>query len=366
MEVARSGNLLDRSLASASNRYRDEIKALAEGLPFTPIELPEYRKRSFEPEKIRQERTFSRPDSSTQSITRFLVERGTVEILKPEMTQALFTEMHWCGFELLKLTRKRWTSDKEIKDGVVTARKLVSRMEAAEEELFIANRRLVVSCVKPFYWIGQAWISDFLQEGSKALSNAIRKFDFTRGTPFYAYAQKSIQNRLRNFFRDHIRSGSLGIRPTEDMRKIKAAMDQWKDEHGDDAPPNMLAQMTEIPEEKIRKLRPLINQWQRMPSPPVSLDAMIGESTSSMHELVEDGSADIAFIATEKAEIWQAVEKLPERAQYILRLRFLEGRTLEETGQMLDLTRARIKQIQDDSLRKLRQILRRGIDDPKM
>ena len=143
-------------------------------------------------------------------------------------------------------------------------------------------------------------------------------------------------------------------------------MDQWKDEHGDEAPPHMLAQMTEIPEEKIRKLRPLINQWQRMPSAPMSLDAMIGDSNSSMHELIEDGSADIAFLAAEKAEIWTAVEKLPERAQYILKLRFLEGRTLEETGQMLDLTRARIKQIQDDSLRKLRQILKRGVNNPRM
>ena len=187
-------------MAATPQQQKEEIKALAEGLPFIPIELDEYRKRAYEPEKVRQERTYSRTDSTTQSITRFLVERGTVEILKPEMTQALFTEMHWCGFELLKLSRKRFGSDEDVKTGVVTARKLVSRMEAAEEELFIANRRLVVSCVKPFYWIGQAWISDFLQEGSKALSNAIRKFDFTRGTPFYAYAQKSIQNRLRNFF----------------------------------------------------------------------------------------------------------------------------------------------------------------------
>jgi DNA-directed RNA polymerase sigma subunit (sigma70/sigma32) len=49
-----------------------------------------------------------------------------------------------------------------------------------------------------------------------------------------------------------------------------------------------------------------------------------------------------------------------------MRLRFIDGRTLEETGRMLELTRARIKQIQDDSLRKLRQMLRRGVENPNM
>ena len=347
-------------------RHKEELNALAAGLPFKCIELPEYKRASYDPELIRQPRIFSRSDSSTQAIGRFLMEQGTVEILKPVMTLALFTEMHWCAWHIEKMSRKRYQAEKEFKDAVVHSRKLISRMEAAEEELFIANRRLVVSCIKPFYWIGQVWIADFLQEGSKALSNAIRKFDFTRGTPFYAYAQKSIQNRLRNFFRDHIRSGSLGIRPTEDMRKIKAAMDKFKDDHNEDPSLGMLVQMTDLTEERIKKLRPLVNQWVRMPSPPVSLDALVGDSTSSLHELVEDVDAENAIKAAEKGEVWAAVGKLPDRAQYILRLRFMEGRTLEETGQMLNLTRARIKQIQDDSLRKLRQILKRGVSDPKM
>ena len=56
-----------------------------------------------------------------------------------------------------------------------------------------------------------------------------------------------------------------------------------------------------------------------------------------------------------------AIEQLPERSRYIMRLRFVDGRTLEETGKILKLTRARIKQIQDDALRKLREILREGI-----
>ena len=102
------------------------------------------------------------------------------------------------------------------------------------------------------------------------------------------------------------------------------------------------------------------------PAPPVSLDAMLGDTTSSLHELVEDVDAEEASTAAQRSEIWAAIDRLPPRAKYIMHLRFVEGRTLEETGKILDLTRARIKQIQDDSLRKLRQMLRRGVSNPRM
>ena len=67
--------------------------------------------------------------------------------------------------------------------------------------------------------------------------------------------------------------------------------------------------------------------------------------------------APVAADAAEQTEIWQAMKQLPERAQYIMKLRFIEGRTLEETGKLLKLTRARIKQIQDASLKRIRQLL---------
>lgn len=336
------------------------MKTLAERLPFKRIDLEEFGQPEYQPERIRQTRQYLSPDPSSQVIGRFLVERGVVEILPPEHTMALFKEVHWCAAEIRRIAGLAVEREPAAREAVVQARRLVSRMEQAEEELFIANRRLIVACVKPYFWIGPVWLGDFLQEGSKALSNAIRKFDFTRGTPFYAYSQKAIQNRLRNYFRDHIRSGSIGVRPSEDMLRIKAINDKWKSEHGSEAPSGMLARLTGIPEEKVDKLRPLIAQYERMPGPPLSLDAVIGDSTTSFHEMIEDPDAEQAAFAAEKSEVWAAVDQLPDRSRDILRLRFMDGRTLEEVGDMLKLTRARIKQIQDDALRKLRHILRKG------
>lgn len=334
----------------------DELRALADSLPFPVIERPEFKRSSYQAPCVRQPRTFVESDSSMQAVGRFLMERGTVELLGSEQTQALFMEIHWCCHQIRKLAGKRRSI--AAREDLVKARALISRIEAAEEELFIANRRLIVSCVKPFYWIGQVWLSDFLQEGSKALANAVRKFDFTRGTPFYSYSQKAIQNRLRNFFRDHVRAGSFGIRPNREMQLVKSILDTWRRDYGEEPTDEAVAKIADLPLERIAKVRQYVAQWERMPAPPVSLDASINEDGTSMYELIEDTSVNPSSQGAEVAEIWTAMEQLPDRARYIMKLRYIEGRTLEETGKLLKLTRARIKQIQDASLKKLRLILR--------
>ena len=354
------------ALSRTAEKYQRELKSLADSLPFKRVDLPEFRQKAFAPVQVRQKRTYLSPDHSMQAIGRFLIERGTVELLQPEQTMNLFKEMHWCAFQIRKLSRKRLQTAREWHRAVSRGRTLISEIEAAEEELFIANRRLVVSCIKPYFWIGQVWLADFLQEGSKALSNAIRKFDFTRGTPFYVYAQKAVQNRLRNFFRDHVRSGSIGIRPSRDMLAIKEIIDAWLREHKEEPGTAVVAKLTGLPEARVEKIRPFIHQWENIPAPLVSLDADFGENGTNLYDLVEDVDAEEASRAAQRSEIWSAIDRLPPRARFIMRLRFIDGRTLEETGKILALTRARIKQIQDDSLRKLRQMLRRGVKNPKM
>lgn len=335
----------------------EELKLMADNLPFPSIELPEFKKPSFSVPKVRQERRYVTFDSSMQAIGRFLMERGAVELLNAEQVMNLFTEIHWNAWAIRKMATKKYKSDEEGRAALIEARRRFSQIEAAEEELFIANRRLVVNCVKPFFWIGQVWLSDFLQEGSKALSNAVRKFDFTRGTPFFSYAQKSIQNRLRNFFRDHVRSGSFGIKPSREMTLVKNIIDTWVRDYGEEPGDDVVAKIADIPVEKIAKIRSFVKQWEKIPAPPISLDTLINEDGTSLYEVIEDTEAKTASSGAENSEIWAAIDQLPDRAKQIMQLRFIEGRTLEETGEILKLTRARIKQIQDSSLKKVRSIL---------
>lgn len=339
------------------DKAREELAALADNLPFRVIRLPRFDDEAFAPEKIRQPRNHIAPDSSMMAVGRFLVERGTVEILTPQMTLALFTEMHWCGWRIGRLARARYDDAKAAGAALSQARSLVSRIEAAEEELFIANRRMIVASVKPYFWVGQVWLADFLQEGSKALANAIRKFDFTRGVPFYSYSQTAVQNRLRNFFRDHVRDGSFGVKPSREMTLVKSIIDAWKRDYGTEPDDEAIAKIADLPVERVAKVRGYVKQWSNIPAPPLSLDADLNEDGTNRYELIEDPGAVAASRGAETAEIWAAMEQLPERARYIMKLRFVEGRTLEETGKLLKLTRARIKQIQDASVKKIRLIL---------
>lgn len=340
-----------------TQEYQAELRALADGLPFPVIDVPEFDEAGFEPVSVRQPRTFFSPNSSMQAVGRFLIERGTVELLGPEQTLQLFAEIHWCCSRIRRAARRRFKTPEEARETLTQTRRLVSRLEAAEEELFIANRRLIVNCIKPYYWIGPVWLSDFLQEGSKALANAVRKFDYTRGTPFFSYSQRAVQNRLRNFFRDHVRAGSFGIRPSREMQLIKNIIDTWKRDYGEEPTNEVVAKIADLPAERIAKVRGYVAQWSKMPSPPLSFDAMLTEDGGNLYDAVEDTSVRDATQNAEIAEVWRAMEQLPERARYIMKLRFIEGRTLEETGKLLSLTRARIKQIQDAALKKLRQML---------
>lgn len=336
---------------------REEIAALAANLPFKVIPVPAFDAPDYQPEKIRQPRTYYEHDRAMTAIGRFIVERGTVELLQREMTLALFHEMHWCGWRLGQLAALKFKKTDEARAARTEARSLVSRIEAAEEELFIANRRMIAMSVKPYFWVGQIWLSDFLQEGAKAFTNAIRKFDYTRGVPFYSYSLVAVQNRLRNYFRDHVHDGSFSVKPSRDMILVKNITDTWQRDFGIEPTDEAVAKIADLPVERVHKVRGYVKQWSNLPEPPLSLDADLTGDGLKRYDLVEDDDAPPVSLGAEAGEVWDAIRELPERAQLIMRLRFIEGLTLKEAGQRMKLTRARIKQIQDHALAKVRHML---------
>jgi hypothetical protein len=140
---------------------------------------------------------------------------------------------------------------------LVKARELFSRIEAAEEELFIANRRLIVSCVKPFTGSARSGCPTSFRRAPRPWPMPVRKFDFVRGTPFYSYSQTAIQNRLRNFFRDHVRAGSFGIRPNREMQLVKGMLDTWRRDYGEEPTDEAVAKIADLPLERIGQTAPV-------------------------------------------------------------------------------------------------------------
>lgn len=203
------------------------------------------------------------------------------------------------------------------------------------------------------------WLADFLQEGARALSHAIRRFDFTRGVPFYAYAVRAVRNRLLNYFRDMVRAGAIPLMMSRQMATLNRALQSFEQTEQRTPDNQELAEIVNDTPEHVAKLRKMLAEWERRPSA-VSLDAGSGgeEESAPLYNVVRDDRAEDAVNATERAEIWDAIDRLPARMRYIMYLRFMEGRTLEETGKELNLTRARIKQIEDQALEKLRRMLK--------
>lgn len=355
----RKKNASSQSLSVTEEKYRKELHTLSVAIPYADNARETYESGTFTPVIIRQPREYHPSDifSRLSPVARFLAMRGMVDILKQEHMFALFQEIYWCVYQVRTLaTRAETMGIDELQKNVQRSRKLISEIEAAEEELFIANRRLIVSCAKPFFWVGHVWITDFLQEGSKALTNAIRKYDHTRGIPFYPYGQTAIRNRLRNYFRDHVRSGALGLRPSKEMEAIRGVIHEWEKENKEPPGVDVIARLCHLPKEVVSRQLPFAKQWDTIPLPAISLDADITDDAGSLYDFVEDKESCDASEEMQKTEIWQMVDQLPPRDKLILRYRYLEGKTLEETGNELHLTRARIKQIQDEALKKLHRI----------
>lgn len=342
---------------SLIEKKRREVMDLAEGLSFQPIPLEDFEQDDYLPEKVRMKRDYSSKGDRQDPVSRFLTDFGRVDLLTSEQGHALFAEMHWAAWSIQRLAEIKGGTEENWVARVRQARTLVSEVEAAEEELFLANRRLVAKCIQPYSWIGRFWLSDFIQEGAKALTRSIRRFDYSRGTPFYAYAHIAVNNRLRNFMRDHVRSGSIAMRPSQDMLALKSIVDNWVARGGDMPSNSLLARLSGFTEKRVTQLLPLIKQMERQLGAPLSLDAELTEDHADMYQFVKDEKTVSADGEAERSEIWDAIESLAPREGAIMKMRFLEGKTLEEVGSVLGLTRARIKQIQDASLKKLRVML---------
>ncbi|HBA83354.1 MAG TPA: hypothetical protein DCZ95_04585 [Verrucomicrobia bacterium] len=344
------------TLSAQTPRLQTELMALANQLPFRSIKCREFERPDYRPEQIRQPRQFMSEKNQTAFIPRFLNERGIVGILEHRQVQELFKEIHWCAYQIRRLAAQRTRSPLKYRQAIQTARRLMSEIEAAEEELYIANRRLIVKCVKHYGWIDPLLQEDFLQEGSRSLAHAVRKFDFRRGTPFVAYAQRAVQNRLRNCLRDHIRAGNVTFKPSQDLLAVQQVLSDWKGRNKGKPSDRQLAALTGVDEERVKKLVATIASTRHLPSAFVSLDAVLGnDNDADLYDFVKDEHILDAASATQRSELWGFVDQLPPREKLIVQLRYMDGLTLEETGRILKLTRARIKQIQDRALWRIRQ-----------
>jgi RNA polymerase primary sigma factor len=228
--------------------------------------------------------------------------------------------------------------------------------EEAVQELAKANLRFVISVAKKYQNRGVS-LTDLIQEGNVGLVTAARKFDPEQGVKFISSAVWWIRQAILASLANHGRAVRVPLNRASDLARIFREKERLKQELGRDPTPDELSKATDLTPELIESL-------QTLNAAEIRLDAPIGDSEDS--QLVE------RFITEEAAEpelevenrlltesVSEALQTLDARDAKVLRLYFgLEGErehTLEEIGNMLGVTRERIRQLRDRALRRLRE-----------
>ena len=304
------------------------------------------------------------------SIRVYLQEIGRIRLLRPDeeielarkIADLLYLEELAAQFESdngREPDNKEWAALVEMP--LIRFRRRLMLGRRAKEKMVQSNLRLVVSIAKKYMNRGLSF-QDLIQEGSLGLIRAAEKFDHEKGYKFSTYATWWIRQAITRAIADQSRTIRLPVHLYETISRIKKTTKVLSQEFGRKPTEEEIAESMEMTIEKLRFIA-------KTAQLPISLETPIGKEEDFrlgdfIEADIENPEQDVAKNLL-REDLEGVLATLSPRERDVLRLRYGldDGRmkTLEEIGQIFDVTRERIRQIEAKALRKLRHPNRNGV-----